>query len=72
MVSHASYLEQRQILVLFQQLILYQEPEITIKVAILKLNLLQTVPDLDKERHYTSPLVRPLPIPHYHDFKENY
>jgi len=27
-----------------------------------------SVPDLDKERHYTIPLVRPLPIPHLHDW----
>jgi hypothetical protein len=28
-----------------------------------------TVPDLDKERPYANPLVKPLPIPHLHDWK---
>ena len=30
------------------------------------------VPDLNQERPYASSLVRPLPIPCSHDFKENY
>jgi hypothetical protein len=28
------------------------------------------VPDLDKERPYAIPLVRPLPIPHLHDWRK--
>ena len=28
----------------------------------------KSVPDLDKERPYAIPLVRPLPIPHIHDW----
>jgi hypothetical protein len=28
------------------------------------------VPDLDKERTYANPLVRPLPIPHLHDWRK--
>jgi hypothetical protein len=28
------------------------------------------VPDLDKERPYTIPLMRPLPIPHLHDWRK--
>jgi len=28
------------------------------------------VPDLDKERLYAIPLVRPLPIPHFNDWRK--
>jgi len=28
------------------------------------------VPDLDKERPYAIPLMRPLPIPHLHDWRK--
>ena len=28
------------------------------------------VPDLDKERPYANPLVRPIPIPHLHDWRK--
>jgi hypothetical protein len=28
------------------------------------------VPDLEKERPYASPLMRPLPIPHLHDWRK--
>ena len=31
---------------------------------------MHTVPDLDKERHYANPLMRPLPIPHLHDWRK--
>jgi hypothetical protein len=29
-----------------------------------------SVPDLDKERPWANPLVRPLPIPHLHDWRK--
>jgi hypothetical protein len=32
-------------------------------------SLLEAVPDLDKERPYAIPLVRPLKIPHLHDWR---